>query len=105
MRFSICRNTSPKTTRCSASVPSNAAGSGKPQWGADRVSRLNRAHFPRRQIADGEDEIHDRRPRSRELLPILAVEFPGRQLQPLQQIDGDAVHASFGMAAGAESTV
>src|SRR3972149_5835509 len=61
----------------------------------------NRTDFPRRVVADRDDEIHLGGPGCREFVPALAPQTGRRHLQGFEQIQGEGMDLPFRMAAGA----
>jgi hypothetical protein len=68
-----------------------------------RLARPDRADFAGGVIADGEDEIHDRRARLREFVPAFAVWFLDGNARALQYVQGIGIDFAGGKAAGAEA--
>src|SRR5689334_318477 len=69
--------------------------------GGDRIARPDRADLARGLIADGKDEIHDRRAGASELVPAFAAHFTDGQAKPIKQVQRQWMHCPLRKAAGA----
>ena len=76
-------------------------GIGKAPMRGDRLARPDRAHLAGGVVADGDDEIHLRRIARREVVPALAQQVFGRQVDAAQQVERQRVDVALRMAAGA----
>jgi hypothetical protein len=83
--------------------PLGGGGVWNAPMGGHRLARPDRAHFIRRVVADGEDEIHHRRARCRKLVPALGAQGGGRVVHLAQQIERIGMNLALRMAAGAEA--
>jgi hypothetical protein len=67
----------------------------------DRITGPDRTHLARRLIADREDEIHDRRAGSRELVPAFAAQTVRTQMETVEQFERKWVDGTPWITTGA----